>query len=207
MRTWTTRRLVFVRPQTLRLSPTNAQVAEYIDYNSDEFSQWEPGFTLGGPIMRDRLWFFASYQPQLRSIDRTTTFALDDSTRTFNRKDRQHFSSNNLRFQAGSRTTGRFAFNASPGLREGLLPAPAGSDDPNVSFGIDRETPNYSVSGNLDFVANNKLFFGVRGGYYMSDIHDKNVHQGTRFLFNGTTNIGLAGISYMWSRCGATTPA
>ena len=35
--------------------------------------------------------------------------------------------------------------------------------------------PNYSVSGNMDWVASQRLFFGIRGGYYMSDQHDTNV--------------------------------
>ena len=35
--------------------------------------------------------------------------------------------------------------------------------------------PNYSLSGNIDWVASPHLFFGVRGGYYLSDQYDSNV--------------------------------
>ena len=35
--------------------------------------------------------------------------------------------------------------------------------------------PNWSLSGNIDWVASPKLFFGVRGGYYLSDQYDTNV--------------------------------
>ena len=34
-------------------------------------SRMEPGFALGGPIMRDRLWFYAAYLPAMTTTDRT----------------------------------------------------------------------------------------------------------------------------------------
>jgi hypothetical protein len=184
----------FVRSRSLRLNPSNATVAEYADYKADTFKQWDPVFTLGGPIVRNSLWFFASYQPQLRTIDRDVTFTSTGAASAFTRKDTQHFSSNNLRFQAGNNVTGRVAFNASGGKRKGLLPNVSGADNPNANYAIDRETPNYTYSGNVDYVVNPKLFLGVRTGYYTSDIHDDGVFQGTRVTFGNTTNIGLPGV-------------
>src|SRR6202040_1939839 len=34
----------------------------------------EPGFDLGGPILKDKLWLFTSYIPTLDTIHRTTSF-------------------------------------------------------------------------------------------------------------------------------------
>ena len=51
------------RRPTLRQNLTNSDIAEYITYDDDEESRVEPGFALGGPIKRDRLWFFGAYLP------------------------------------------------------------------------------------------------------------------------------------------------
>lgn len=40
----------------------------------DHFSIVQPGFTVGGPIMKDRLWFFLGFAPQYSSSRRTVNF-------------------------------------------------------------------------------------------------------------------------------------
>ena len=57
--------------RTLRLSPTNATVAEYVNYPEDTVTRIEPGFALGGPIAQNRVWFFGAYQPALTTTERT----------------------------------------------------------------------------------------------------------------------------------------
>ena len=68
---------------TLRLAPSDITRAEYVTYPEDDYTQVEPGFTLGGPVVRDRAWFFAGYVPSLRSTDRTLTFLGESTPATF----------------------------------------------------------------------------------------------------------------------------
>jgi len=40
----------------------------------DHFRIAQPGFTIGGPILKDRLWFFLGFAPQYQSTARTVNF-------------------------------------------------------------------------------------------------------------------------------------
>ena len=61
--------------QTLRLSPTNQNIAEYVTTPLDQYSSPEPIGDIGGPIRRDRVWFYAGYDPSWTSRTRTVTFS------------------------------------------------------------------------------------------------------------------------------------
>ena len=61
--------------QSLRLNPNNQTIAEFTTTARDDKSYTvEPLMTLGGPILRDRIWFFAGYVPQYTNAERTVTF-------------------------------------------------------------------------------------------------------------------------------------
>lgn len=61
------------RRPSLRQNLTNSDVAEYVSYPKDDRTRIEPAFSMGGPLKRDRVWFFAGYQPALTTINRTVS--------------------------------------------------------------------------------------------------------------------------------------
>lgn len=180
---------------TLRQSLTDSDVAEYVTYPKDKENRVEPGFALGGPIVTNRAWFFGAYQPAYTSTTRgvspTTAANPAAATASVDRKAQVQYATGNVTSQLSDSLRTRVAFNNSWARNKGLLPSQSGTDPAGTNYGKTSTFPNYSVSGNMDWVASQKLFFGVRGGYYMTDQHDSNVTEEPLFEFRGTNNVGL----------------
>src|SRR5712692_707838 len=68
------------RNATLRYDPLGAPTAtadnpaQIYSPKKDTFEHWQPGFTLGGPIKKDRLWFFLGFAPYGGTLSRTVNF-------------------------------------------------------------------------------------------------------------------------------------
>jgi hypothetical protein len=183
---------------TLRLKLTNAREAEYITYPKDDQTRFEPGFSLGGPIAANRAWFYGAYQPALtnttRVVNSTTSGNAAANAQNVEQKEQVQYITANQTSQFGQGLRTRLAFNNSWSKREGILPTLNGSDPAGTNYGKTSVFPNWSLSGNADWVVTSKLFFGARGGYYTSDQHDTNVITDPRYTFGNTTNVGLAGV-------------
>ena len=52
----------------------NPDIVYAIANKKDDFSNLYPSGTLGGPIVKKRLWFLASYSPQIFKTTRTSNF-------------------------------------------------------------------------------------------------------------------------------------
>src|SRR5262249_14984388 len=74
-----------INHDTLRYDPLSApgsnsstpfldQAAQIYAPKADTFRIFQPGFTLGGPVKKDRLWFFVGFAPFGNSTDRTVNF-------------------------------------------------------------------------------------------------------------------------------------
>jgi hypothetical protein len=183
------------RRPTLRTSLTNSTAAEYVNYPKDGRTRNEPGFALGGPIAKNRMWFFGAYQPALttneRSVSSTTAANPSATAASVEQKVTVHYMTANITSQLSDSTRLRIAYNNSYNKQEGILPALNGLDPAGSNYAKVSEFPNYAVSGNLDFVASSKLLFGVRGGYYMADQHDSNVTEQPLYRWTNTNNIGF----------------
>jgi hypothetical protein len=156
------------------------------------------GAGIGGPVLKDKLWFFGSYLPSLERFERSTQFS-NGTPVTRKQKDNSHYLSANLTSQLTNSTRGKIAFNSAKRNIIGVLPGRAipgenGTTSATALLDTNDIRPNWSLSGNYDYVVNDKFFIGARGGYYKQDQYNEGIPNETRFLFNGTTNIGLAGV-------------
>jgi hypothetical protein len=59
---------------TFRRDPFDVTKAEYFQAVEDDYTQQFTGLTLGGPLLRDKLRFFAGYVPEVYNTDRSINF-------------------------------------------------------------------------------------------------------------------------------------
>ena len=64
-------RLRTTRPTPPPQARPNSQRGRVHHLPQGRVTRWEPGFNLGGPIVKDKMWFFAGYQPSFDTTDRT----------------------------------------------------------------------------------------------------------------------------------------
>jgi hypothetical protein len=80
-----------------------------------QFSEYDFGGSIGGPILRDRLWFFAAYNPTFRrQAVELPGIELPDETKT------RHLFASKLTWQAGRATDVSFTMHGDPGTRRDL---------------------------------------------------------------------------------------
>jgi hypothetical protein len=189
---------------TLRLALADNTKAEYQRYAKDDTNRYEPGAAIGGPIFRNRMWFFGAYQPAYTKIQRPVTSGTAGQTGTSGnpnatpsnttQKQQVEYITANQTMQLGSKLRTRLAFNNSWSKSDGQLAAVNGTDSPTTIYTKGTKFPNWSLSGTADYVVGPKFFLGFRAGRFVSDVHDFNVQDVVRFVFL-TSNLGQAGVS------------
>jgi hypothetical protein len=180
---------------TLRRNLVDDNIAEYITYPKDDEQRMEPGFSLGGPIQRNRIWFFGAYLPVFETTERTVNpgTAANPSANTITEDQKtpvQNFTGN-ISSQLSNNVRFRWAYNNAWRKDDGLLPALTGTDPAGTNYTKTSTFPNWSTSGNLDWVVSPKLFFGARVGYALANQHDANVTEEPRVLFSTGNNLGF----------------
>jgi hypothetical protein len=188
-------RLAGKERDTLRLGLYDINTAEYVNYQDlygkDKVDRIEAGFSLGGYIFKDRLWFFGSFLPVFLSTERHVQFdpslVEGDYTQRYEYWNFQaKITSQPFRFL---RLGASFVNNFS--RYKGDLPPRNGTGNPDdvwPDYGY--SFPNWSASVNADFTFGNNVLLSLRGGSFYRDDYTNQLVQPTepRWYHGGTGN-------------------
>lgn len=156
------------------LTATYYPYNEYYGDTTDK--RFEGGFSLGGYIIKDRLWFFGSFMPIFFQRDRTMDFAIQNDPGVFNDYTRKEYTYNisgkitaqplnNLRVAASF-------INNFYKYKGDNADANTGSSTTDYEiYGF--SYPNWTVSAYADYTISSNALFSVRGGYFFTDSKDQ----------------------------------
>ena len=174
-------------------SPLNADVADFFAPTKDQWRNQYPGFTIGGPMIKNRLYFFAGYMPELTTTDRTNRYNDDRQTvaanralgtRQYRQDVIQHYSLMRVDYAATQKLQVNTSWTWSPLKINGTLPstdirrAPPGNDL-SVTGGY---LPSQAYTASGTYTVTPKFIVSARYGY--------------RYLNDKSTNYGLPGLPF-----------
>ncbi|MBC7362116.1 MAG: TonB-dependent receptor [Candidatus Aminicenantes bacterium] len=145
--------------------------------NRDNYYRIEGIFSLGGYIIKDRLWFFGSINPIY-----SQTAALRDFNQrqgpfyTFLNKNYNYNGSLKLTAapMVGLRLSASFVNNFS--RWKGTIPPITGTGNPNTPYYMDGyDYPNWSAAFTADYTGINNLLISLRGGWHRQDVGNQGI--------------------------------
>jgi hypothetical protein len=167
---------------SLRLNPLDVNKAEYVNYQTgdgldaalgkDEANRWEIGFSLGGYIVKDRLWFFGIFLPVFADTTRSVDWVPAGAAPSSDHTQKQTWMNGQFKLTAQPMKDLRLAaaFVNNFYKYRGILPGRDGSGSPTQDYaGQGFDYPNYSGTLTADYTVGSNLFLSLRGGYFFKD--------------------------------------
>jgi hypothetical protein len=187
--------------ERLVLNPADDLTVRYVQDDKQPDHRNEFGGSIGGPIIRDRLFFFGAYSPKVANRTNSYLFSNGTDPGEIARKITSQQAFGKVTF-SNSRLTAHGSVLWTPTTAEGTLPAYNGfapnvissSEAGNaVNLGRGYESDQTNLSGSVDMTMTNASFLTFRGGYFYDNYKDTGIPNITSYTYQ-STNIGQPGV-------------
>ena len=185
----------------LVLSPVDERTVSYFQDPKQPDHRHEIGGSLGGPIVRGRLFFFGSLSPRVRRRSAEYKFSnglepgtLDNTQTTINAYGKVSFSGERVNAVVGMLWTPTYSEGSLP-IYNGFGPqfhsSTLASNEPNRQRGFTTDQRN--LSGAVDITLTDTRLLSVKAGHFRDDYRDRGIPSTTPVKYR-TSSIGLAGV-------------
>lgn len=178
-------------PSPITSYPFDADSQSYSP-KKDHYRIAQPGFTVGGPIVKDRLWFFLGFAPYYDSVARTVNFSPSLLTenqalgnQVFTHDTQQYFTTARLDFAATQKirlyASWLYQYERSSGVSlpdpdsinsQGFANETINSPLTQYSHGLGYSNPNATYNFGADITLTPEIVSTTRFGYFFNNYHD-----------------------------------
>ena len=168
----------------LVLDPQDNRTVTYVQDAKSQSHAYEPGFSLGGPLKGDKLYFFTSWSPRWVQQDTPFNFSSGAEAGTIRRDQTLYSGFNKISFEASQRLRGHVSWLWSPMSAEGTLPAYNGACANCLSSSAAANVsnsqrgffnPQTSYGGSLDAVLTPRILVSSRVNYFWDNYKDTGI--------------------------------
>ena len=196
----------------LVLDPATQNIPAIVQDNDQSYSRAEFGGTLGGRIVRDKLFFFGSASPRLENL--TRNYHVADGSIAPLKRDRKTLSTfGKLTYTPISRLqlnlSGLWTPDKATGTVvafDGFAPNTTTLSKENIAARstLGYEVPQWSTAFTGDYTITDRTVLSVRGGYMKDNYFDTGVNKSQTYEYS-TSAVGLAGVPAQFQLPAGTT--
>jgi len=173
----------------LQLDPVDEQTVKYVQDDKQKRDYHEFGGSLGGPLIKNKLFFFTSVSPRWQRRTRNYLFDNGETPGSMSRKAHQMSMFNKLSFNPSDRVRTNFTWLYTPQYMTGSLYAYDGMK-PNVST---QSLENAKASSTRGYNQPEQSYTGSVGGRYYLNYKEVGIPY-QKYYWWRSSSVGLEGV-------------